>query len=190
MNHLAVTLVLMLASGLQATSAQFGSTTCTGGCVRPITHWKNSLTVWPAAYPNTTTICGTQVSVILDAYNYVDCGTVTPISILGQLIWAKANEASGACRTTTAQNAINNLQNAVNAANAGEKSFNPYYATNPNTSPVTGGCDGGWTFLEAALKRSSISVSLSGTLCKFNAGDKWGPCPCDAAGEVTVCQRL
>lgn len=179
---------------LGSTNAQLGlvNETCnnTINCVRPISHWKSANTVWPASYPENTTICGTAVGVILDAYNFVDCGATTPVSILGQLIWAKANEAWGSCRTGTAQNAINNLQSAVNSANAGDKSDYPYYLTNPNTNPTTGGCDGGWVSLEAALKRRSISVSLGDTLCKYNTGEKWGPCPCFANGTATDCPRL
>ncbi len=76
---------------------------CTVGCTRPITYWKNDNVTWPTGYPKTTTICGTTVEVILDAYTFTDCGQTTPISVLGQFVWAQLNAANGACRTVTAQ---------------------------------------------------------------------------------------
>ena len=82
---------------------------CSVGCVRSITYWQNVNTTWPSGYPKTTTICGTTVETILDAYSFVDCSSSSPLSILGHYIWAQLNAGSGACRTTTSQNAINNI---------------------------------------------------------------------------------
>ncbi len=145
--------------------------TCTGGCVWNIAHWTNASTTWPSTFPRTTQICGTNADTILATYTFGDCGVTTPINIIGQYIWAQANSQAGACKTAASIGAITNFASVISDASGGETSVPPYFTSN--------GCTGGWTNFEAVLEASSTSMSVSQTLCKFNTGILYGPCPCD-----------
>lgn len=180
MHFLALVLFLC---GCSSVLGQFGVNTCLGGCVHTVAHWKNASTVWPSTYPESTTICGTSVGVILDTYNFVDCN-VSPIFVLGQYIWAKANEAYGACTTVVqTRSAILTLQNVVATANTG-------VVVGSTPIAFVNACTGGWQNLENLLKTTGVTyTSIAGTLCKFNTGANFGPCPCGPNGlPLTDCR--
>lgn len=175
---------LLLCVFIAVTSADFSSR-CNVGCVNNASWWKANTASWPAScvLRLNSTICGNNVSNILDAYT---SDTYLSPDVVVQWIAARANICSGACVTTSVcptstctapptSGAILNLQADMDSANGGGA---------PTTYTVNG-CANGYSTYRTQLNSNSFSRALGRTLFQYNTGQNFGPCTCGKDGCTT-----